>query len=124
MSTVALTISYRYSLDDDANTRLRMWTSETENIPSEVFLHRRVREVAAVSASDEYERVVTYADMVNYPTIPGDGLLFRKASVDMLYASRYEAASAHDAASAAASALVDEIVDIYAASAEETVEIL
>ena len=116
MSTVSLTLSHRYSMTDDMETRLQLWVSEAVNMPPEVLLVRSVAAMAGVSASIEFLRTATYADMCNYTSAASDDAkTHRVRSLDILYPNRSDAVDDHDAILTAIQALVDEIVAVNAA---------
>jgi hypothetical protein len=86
-----INLSKRITQEDDNTYRLQVWVSETsDNIPSEIFLHRVAPEIDEWDGSSiPYYGVCAYADLVNYAVDEPDGAsnFYRKSGVDLTFKS-------------------------------------
>jgi hypothetical protein len=107
----------------DHTYRLQVWVGESsDNIPSEIFLHRSVPSVDDWEGpSSVYYGICSYADLLNYSIDSPDAAsnFFRKAGVDAVFSSASSLEETWDQISTDTEQLVNDIVRTYAATAED-----
>ncbi len=112
-------VSKRVTQNSDYTYRLQAWVSETsDNIPSEIFLHRTVPGVDAWEGpAAAYYGICSYADLLNYAVDVSDtsSNFFRKSGIDLDFTSVSVLDATWDAVVTGVQLLVNDIVRTYSA---------